>query len=333
MEYLLGFDQGMTKTHAVIATSEGEILALGSAHGSCYAISGMEHAMAACQSAMADAFARSGLPTDTQFAAVAAGLTGCDFDYEEELLRTALSEIVNSPRMKVVNDCLPALRAGTRQDCCLVICAGTGLNCAVHAPSGEEFVFGYYLPDSMQSASAVGRDAIWSVLNAYSGLGVKTSMREEILAAVEEPDEPTLLHTLITRNYPGEKVAALARIVDRHACAGDSEALRILRTLGENMAVAAVAGWKRLAGHNTVPDLVLSGSVFKCQSPILKESFRETLYAAGRTAGLTGDLRITDALLEPIAGTVIYAAEMLGKDIDSIYPALLDSSEKHGLYR
>ena len=46
MEYVLGIDQGGSKTHAAVADETGRLLGAGRGPGACHSVYGMEAAMA-----------------------------------------------------------------------------------------------------------------------------------------------------------------------------------------------------------------------------------------------------------------------------------------------
>ena len=60
MRYVLGIDQGGSKTHAVIADQEGRLLGMGKSYGACHSSTSLDYAVQAvvqaadqaCQSAV-----------------------------------------------------------------------------------------------------------------------------------------------------------------------------------------------------------------------------------------------------------------------------------------
>ena len=333
MRFLLGLDQGMSKTHAVVASPDGQVLGLGRSLGGSHSITGMDHAMEMVKLAVQDALQNAGLPNSTVFDAVAAGLSGCDFACERVLLTEALSQIIPCSRIRVMNDCLPALRAGTRATCAIIVCGGTGLNCATRDPQGNEFVFGYFVPDLAHAGSSIGREAIHAVFDAFSGIGVKTSMEADVLDLLGEPDVMSLLYTYNLKPYSVDQIAPIARIVEKHALRGDSVANQILKTFAVHAAAVATAAIKRLQDQTTPPELILSGSVFKCRAPILWESFYTAINEGVQNLGLPNRISISNAKMEPILGTLVYVAEDVGMDGGEIYDRLLAQAEGLDLLR
>ena len=98
----------------------------------------MARAMAAVAEAAGQACAEAGIAPGTVTAA-AGGLTGVDWPDEADLVRKALADtlLIPAERIQVVNDCLIALRAATSSPAGCILCAGTGLNCAVRDGRGR----------------------------------------------------------------------------------------------------------------------------------------------------------------------------------------------------
>jgi N-acetylglucosamine kinase-like BadF-type ATPase len=61
MEYVLGIDQGSTKTHAALCDQAGHILGVGQVFGACHSLDGMEPAMTAVRSAAEAALYHAGV--------------------------------------------------------------------------------------------------------------------------------------------------------------------------------------------------------------------------------------------------------------------------------
>ncbi len=100
MRYVLGIDQGGTKTHALVGDELGHILGAGCDEGSCHSVNGMDHAMRAAGSAARMALERAHIAAD-DLAAVAAGMTGVDWPEEAGLLKGALSRTLGVDRAKI----------------------------------------------------------------------------------------------------------------------------------------------------------------------------------------------------------------------------------------
>ena len=95
VKYVLGLDQGGSKTHAVVADMEGNILGIGCGAGACHSVIGLEAAAAAIYDASMQAISAAGIAVE-QIDVVGAGLTGVDWPHETQLLTSAVSDTLHT---------------------------------------------------------------------------------------------------------------------------------------------------------------------------------------------------------------------------------------------
>ena len=307
MKYVLGIDQGGTKTHALVADEAGHILGVGCGAGGCHSVDGMDRAMDGVRTAVFRALAQAGINAGN-IEAVAAGMTGADWPEEPALLRDALSETlaISPGRIRVVNDCIIALRAGTSNPMGAVLCAGTGLNCAVRDGRGGEFVFGYYIPDEDQGGEALAERALRAVFDAHTGMGPATALTRRCLEALGCDTVDALLRKKVEGGLGREARNRIPPIVGEEAQSGDAVSAELLTRLGRDMAAYVAAGIRKLGLEAAPVEVVLSGSVFKCEAPMLIRSVTETVLATAPGA------RIIDSTLEPAVGALLLALDDLG---------------------
>lgn len=326
MEYILGIDQGATKTLAVISDRDGNIIGVGSAGGGYHAVTGEEHAMGEIKKATALACQMADIQVDT-WAAIGAGLTGADFEYEYPLLENALRKILKSDHITVINDCMAAFYGGTWKNYGAIICAGTGLNCAIKSPDGREFIYGYSIQDQWQGGHSIGLKAIWTVFESDTGMKAPTMLTEKILNYYHVSTVPILLEKYIRKELHSD-VKNLVPIVDLCAMEGDTCAKDIFVEFATMCAKYVVAGLKRFHMLDMESDLVLSGGIFKCKNDILYNVIKQ--YIKQEAKGVT----IVDAKYEPVIGGVIVGIENLNGSLKKDVRKNIDeSAEKFGLIR
>ena len=136
MKYVMGIDQGSSKTYAIVGDDGGNVLGFGKSYGACHSNTGMKYAMKAVKEAVNEALKQAGLEL-TEIDTLAAGMTGMDWEFEEELLREELEQLTHIRNIAVVNDCIIAMRAGSSRPYGAVLCAGSGLNCAARNRNGK----------------------------------------------------------------------------------------------------------------------------------------------------------------------------------------------------
>ncbi len=302
MEYIVGIDQGSSKTDVIVVNEKGRIFGRGRSGGGDHFLNGMEHAMGKIKEALTMALRQASIQIE-QISLLTSGLTGADWPHEYQMLREALTKETGIKNVIVHNDCIPAMRSGLKTSYGVVLCAGSGLNCAVKSPDGEEFVFGYYIDDEDQGGTALGRRVLRSVFDAHSGVGASTTLISRILEYFQMTDVDKLLESLVNSKIPNVKTKDLAPIAFEVAAEGDLVALSLLKKFGYDMAKYVVAGLKKFNLLKLELDVVLSGGIFKCKVPILKEAVATFIHQ------YAPKVNIIEARFEPVVG-----AALLGLD-------------------
>ena len=314
MEYVLGIDQGGSKTHAAVADETGRILGAGRGPGACHSVHGMEAAMAGVAEAGRAACEAAGVPLG-QIGAVAAGMSGVDWPDEAEKLQRALAGTLDLPpeTIRVVNDCIVALRAATSSPAGCILCAGSGLNCGVRDGRGGQYTFGYYIPAADQGGMALGQRVLQAVYDAESGVGPATALTAAVLELAGCASADELLRRQVEGRLESRLVLQLPRVAEEAALAGDEASIALLRRFGRDAARYAVAGLRRLHLEGEAVEVVLSGGVFKCRAPALRDAVREEIRKAAPRAV------VVDSPWEPVVGAVLLALDGLeGADADEI---------------
>ena len=309
MKYVLGIDQGATKTHALIADERGHLLGIGTGAGACHSITGMDSAMRGVEESVTEALSMASLSL-SDISSLAAGMTGVDWSDEAGLLTNALEETlgIRKENIHVVNDCIIALRAGTTSPMGCILCAGTGLNCGVRDAAGREYTFGYYIPDEDQGGGALAVRALQAVFDAECGMGSPTSLTARLLALTSCQTVDDLLRKKVENRLTKAEKHEIPIIVSEEVLLGDPVSADVLAEFGKDMAAYAVAGIRRLGLENEPIEVIISGSVFKCRAPLLLETVRKVILSAVPQA------RIIESILEPVVGAVLLALDDLGPD-------------------
>lgn len=304
VKYVLGLDQGGSKTHAVVADMEGNILGIGCGAGACHSVIGLEAATAAIYDASMQAIGAAGITT-AQIAVVAAGLTGVDWPHETQLLTAAVSDTLHIPQEKiiVVNDCLIALRAGTSKPSGCILCAGSGLNCAVRHPDGREYTFGFYIEDRCQGGSALGMRTVQAVFDAEAGLCAKTALTEKVLRYMECNTVDEMLFKHVTTGLGTEKILRLPPVLEEAALEGDMVAKEVLRVFARDIARYVVVGLRRFDMFAFNTEVVLSGSIFKCRAPELIDTVTDVILSSAP------NVTILESIYEPVIGAMLLALD------------------------
>ncbi len=300
-DLVVGVDGGGSKTLALVADARGHVLGRGIAGPSNYQVVGREVACAAIGAAIRTACAE--IPGTLR--ALCLGVAGAGRpDDREMFFAWARARYAGLP-VVVVHDGQLALAAGTPEGWGVAVLCGTGSLVYGEDQKGRAARaggWGYLLGDE-GSGYAIGLAALRAGVRAADGRGPETELTHAILTywSLERPED------LIARVYRppvarGE-IAALAKVVSDVAARGDAVAESLLRTAGEELALAAHAVATQLALPQPIP-CALAGSVILNIDDV-RESFQRSATARATSLGPV------TAVSEPARGAVRLAKGLL----------------------
>ncbi|MGC8878923.1 MAG: N-acetylglucosamine kinase [Anaerolineae bacterium] len=327
MKYVLGIDQGHSQTRAVVCDLTGMMLGVGVAPGACHAVHGIEQAMAGVQQAARQALAQAEV-IPAQVAMVMCGLTGADWPDEFELLQECVEQLGLGQKVRIKNDALVALRGGTWADYGAVVIAGSGANCAICSPQGDEFIYGYYHDLELQGSLGLTLRALSAIRRAATGREPPTVLAGRILAVFSCPDVDSLMRRRVEDHLRLEDARRIAPLVFQAAREGDLVAAKIIRAFGEGLAEMVTAGLQRFHMTQLAVDVVLSGNLFKDPSPLLGEAMAAAIHAVAPRA------RLIHARYEPVVGAALLGLAELGVTMSvHVRQRVESSSQRLGLIR
>lgn len=300
--FVVGVDGGTTKTVALVADAQGCILGAGRGGNSNATGPEVEKPMQVVVAAVQQALDQAELSGD-DIALGVFGLAGADWPEDYERREAVLARSGIARKVMVKNDALVGWRASTRQPYGVVIAAGTGSNTAIIAPDGREWCYGYYV--RYGGAGDVGREAIHAVLRQEDGRGLPTRLTEMVLSQLNCPSPEALLKAMVAGKLRREQVLSLCPLVFEAAEAGDKVAAGIIVKQGLALAEYATAAIRRFGMQALAFDVVLAGSVFKGQGPLLIDTITQAIHrVAPRTT-------IVRAKFEPSVGGLLLAYDAL----------------------
>ena len=295
--YSLAIDQGGTKTVAIVFDDEGHILCKGVSAGACHFFDGLPKAMAAVESAAKSVLAEAGLTT-RDIHTVSAGLAGANWPEEIVALESSLRTLLSVNTVRVYNDCLIAMRGGTAQTRCAVICAGTGLNAAVRFDDGIPFVYNNYIEDLDQGAKGLGARALRAVFLSEIGVLPPTIVTETALRFFEL-DQVDKLLLAYQRQQLRKPVQDLSPLLFEAAEKSDQVALEIISQFGISISRYPVGAIQKNGSQNAEMDIVLSGGLFKAKGISLIETIGAEIHRIAPKA------KIIEAAYEPVVGAML----------------------------
>jgi N-acetylglucosamine kinase-like BadF-type ATPase len=309
-DLLLGVDGGATKTQAVIASLEGQVLARGLGPASNAQVVGLEKAFDAISTAIEGALVQ--LPgggganrlrslAGERIAAAALGLAGVDTPAEEKHYVTWLRQLGFSGPLAVVNDTELILAGGTPDGWGVALVSAVGSNCVARTPDGRRARvggWGHLLGDEGSSF----RIAVEALRLATQTADGRASAEPLLKAALKHWSlaTPEALITYVYRPATTQAdIAELAGVVLTLAGNRDPSASAIVDQEARNLAAHVDAIVRKLG--LTTPPLALGGGTL-----VGGGGFRQAVLAAIRTP--LGPVR---PVADPGRGAIALAGRLL----------------------
>lgn len=310
MSYILGVDGGGTKTLAVCADIDCNIIGVGMSSGSNYHTVGLNNAVDAIKQAIDKANINK-----YKIGIAYLGLAGAGREKDREILTNALSSLDIADRIIVNHDAFIALAGATVCKPGVIVIAGTGamaFGINEYGHEGRSDGWGHILGDC-GSAYYIAQKALISACKAYDNRGSKTAL----LPAIREYFNLDDFREIIYKVYGASTydIAKIAPLVSKVAESGDEIAIEILKDAGYELASSAIAVIKNLNLDDHIL-VAIAGSVFNA-GKILMQSFGETL------GGYRSDIEIISPRFQPVIGALLLALkendiEINGKILDNL---------------
>jgi N-acetylmuramic acid 6-phosphate etherase len=237
LDLYLGIDGGGSRTTALLANADGEILGAGEAGPSNLHAVGVERALRALDEAVAAAFAEAGRPRVT-VAAACLGLAGAGREEDRAVIRAWGERVGLTLAGLVTTDADLLLADGTPDNWGVAVVAGTGSIAYGRSPDGREARAGGWgsLLGDEGSGYGLALAALRAVARAADSREPPTELQPRLLAHVglEQPQQ------LIAYANGAERkaLAELAPLVLEVAEAGDETAQKIVQLGAAELAVA-----------------------------------------------------------------------------------------------
>jgi N-acetylglucosamine kinase-like BadF-type ATPase len=313
MTVVLGVDGGGTKTHAVVADSDGRVLGASVNGPSNWEVVGIGGTGAALRVAVMSALGAAGLEASSVEANVF-GLAGADWPSDVRRLEFAIDPLGLAGPREIVNDSIVALRAGASRPWGVVVIAGSGAVAAGRNPDGETYrTLGLGpLYGDFGSANDVSVEAVRAVADAYTGRGPGTQLTERLCEELGCASAAELLERVSRREHGGrieDEIENVAPVVIAAANASDLVARDILERAGTSLGEAAVLVARHLGMLGLDFEVVLSGGLITGASRFISDPLEVAVNRAAPHA------RFVHLDTPPAVGAVLMALELLGRDI------------------
>lgn len=324
--YILGIDQGGTKTAAVVMREDGFIVGSATMKGAYFPYEGMDSALEQMALAAEDALRNSGVGKE-EIAYTVAGVGGIDWVGDDIMVSDALRERLSLGEIFACNDAVIAFYSGAMCSHGVVICAGTGMNGALIDKNGRQFVYGDYMEEKVQGGSALAKRALRKVFDAELGLCPPTKLKPLFLGQAEVSDVDALLKRYMTESEFRKELRFLMPQILKVAKLEDAAACALLDEFSGEIVAYIEAGLRKMEMKAEEEEIVLAGSVFKgADNPLtcrVVKGIQERLCGA----------KVLQARYEPVVGACIMGMTRMGKALSEREKSIRESAAVLGLLR
>lgn len=313
MSLLLGIDGGGSKTFALVSDRRGELLGFGRAAGSNHQDVGLPLALQEIDRAASRALDAAGAVAEEVELAMCC-LSGADFPEEQKMLQTGIGSLDLARRVEVVNDALAAFRSGASQPWGVVVICGTAFNAAGKAPDGRTLTLPAqgWISGDWGGGERIAREMVRLVMRADDGRGQPTLLTEIVLDALGQGSPSSLTRALYDGSISKKEVLHLVPLLFEAAQYGDRVARKLVVKAGTELGASAAAVIDRLGMNELSVEVVLGGSVFKGEGPLLLNTMRRIVR---RTAPEAILVRPNS---EPVVGAVMLGLEETAVEVDDV---------------
>lgn len=304
MDYVIGVDGGGTKTAALLADGQGNLIV--------QAVAGPTNPNGMTKELVQEAFIAlfSSLEEQApeaypQVSSIFAGSAGASNDHNKQMLHDLIQTCApQNAKIQVEADAVNALYSGTYGKPGIVQISGTGsITYGVNRQLKQDRIGGWgYLFGDEGSGYDLGRQAVAGVLRVEDGRGEDTAMRSLIYAhfGIDQPQD--LIQKIYAAPFPKQEIAPLAKIVFAAFAENDSLAGEILKQSARETALSIQILYKRLFRLEEQVDVVLCGGVFS-DKDVLPWLIEQELHDSP-------ECRLVLPKLSPVGGSVIGALLM-----------------------
>lgn len=316
--YFLGVDIGGTKSHALIADSDGNAVGFGTYGPGNHEDVGYEGLRIALQTVTDKAVLMAGI-TKEQISAGGFGVAGYDWPKERQPTLDAIQSIGLSAPVEAVNDTIIGLLAGSTQGWGVAVVAGTGTNCwGWDKNHNVGRVTGVGYGEHGGAGSLIDR-ALSAIAYEWTKRGPKTQLTLEFLRITGANDIPSLIEGIeLGEYYLGSDFAP---VVYQTASQGDPVALSIIQWAGSELGHTTVAVIRQLGIAREEFEVVLVGSLFEMRD-MITGPMRQVINAEAPKA------RLKRLSCPPVVGGVLLAMEQAGINPSPLRDHLIKSTCK-----
>lgn len=317
-KYFLGVDIGGTKSHAMIADDQGNVLGLARGGSGNHESVGYEGTIRTLNQVVPAVAAQVGIAV-SEIAGAGFGVGGYDWVSERPAHMEAIGTLGLTCPIALENDAIIGLVAGAEAGWGVALVAGTGNNARSwnrQHREGKVTGAGMFFGENGGAGELV-RYAMQQVVKQWSMRGPQTALTEMFVQRAGAADLDDLVEGLTQGIYSLR--ADAAPLVFAAAEAGDVVAQEVIRWTATELGDLACGVIRQVEIEQEAFDVVLVGSLFKGGA-----RFVDPLAAKIHTVAPRARLVRLEA--PPVVGAVLIGMDAAGFDWPSIRPRLMESA-------
>lgn len=307
--YVLGIDAGGTKTHCVIADENENILAEGLAGASQHQLFGIRQTEKNLQLVVSAALKEADLTLqDLSYAVL--GMSGADGEDDLALLNPAAEKVLPGVPFRVVHDAWIGMYSALKEPFGVVSICGTGAGHAGRNRQGDELTLrnlDYRLGNYGGGGDLVEK-ALHYAFRSDEGTYEKSALEAAVPPIFGVSTMEDVCRLLKQNPLSDRERYQLPITVFQLANSGDSVCRMLIQDLGHEEGLYAAAVIRRLHMENEQVPVVLIGSLFHSDDPLLLDPFMEAVRSAAPAAypvlptrkPVTGAVRMALFILQDI---------------------------------
>ena len=283
--YVLGIDAGGTKTHCVIADENENILAEGLAGASQHQLFGIRQTEKNLQLAVSAALKEADLTLqDLSYAVL--GMSGADGEDDLALLNPAAEKVLPGVPFRVVHDAWIGMYSALKEPFGVVSICGTGAGHAGRNRQGDELTLrnlDYRLGNYGGGGDLVEK-ALHYAFRSDEGTYERSALEEAVPPVFGVSTMEEVCRLLKQNPLSDKERYQLPITVFQLANSGDSVCRMLIHDLGHEEGLYAAAVIRRLHMENEQVPVVLIGSLFHTDDPMLLDPFMDAVRTAAPAA-------------------------------------------------
>lgn len=307
--YVLGIDAGGTKTHCVIADENENILAEGLAGASQHQLFGIRQTEKNLQLAVSAALKEADLTLqDLSYAVL--GMSGADGEDDLALLNPAAEKVLPGVPFRVVHDAWIGMYSALKEPFGVVSICGTGAGHAGRNRQGDELTLrnlDYRLGNYGGGGDLVEK-ALHYAFRSDEGTYEKSALEAAVPPIFGVSTMEDVCRLLKQNPLSDKERYQLPITVFQLANSGDAVCRMLIQDLGHEEGLYAAAVIRRLHMENEQVPVVLIGSLFHSDDPLLLDPFMDAVHTAAPAAypvlptrkPVTGAVRMALFILQDI---------------------------------